>query len=151
MLQTKELFELTLSIAIHEIVDIGALPLGSRRIVPVTGGSFKGEKLRGKVLPGADWVIVEPDGSFRIDVRLTLETDDLEFIYMQYKGLFHAAPEVLKRYYQGEPIAEEEYYLRTTAHFEASAPQYRWLNHIITVGKGRQIKNGVAYRLYQVL
>jgi len=151
MLETEELFELTLNVGMSEIINVGELPLGSRRIVPVKGGSFVGSKLNGEVLPGTDWVLVEPDGSFRIDVRLTLKTDDSQFIYMQYTGFFHASPEVLARYYRGESIAEHEYYLRTRASFETSAPQYQWLNHIISVGKGRQTSNGVAYLFYHIL
>ena len=151
MLETEELFELTLDVAKHEAINIGALPIGSRRIVPVTGGRFEGRKLSGQVLPGADWVLVEPDGSFRIDVRLTLKTDDSKFIYMQYKGVFHATPEVLERFYLGEPLVDKEYYLRTRVSFETSAPKYQWLNHIVSIGKGRQIPNGVAYDLYHIL
>jgi hypothetical protein len=151
MLETEELFELSLSVGMSEMINVGELPLGGRRIVPVNGGSFRGSKLNGEVLPGADWVLVEPDGSFRIDVRLTLKTDELQFIYMQYNDFFHASREVLARYYRGEPLAEHEYYLRNRASFETSAPQYRWLNHIISVGKGRQTLNGVAYHLYHVL
>ncbi|MFT6100200.1 MAG: hypothetical protein ACJAYF_002752 [Arenicella sp.] len=88
MLETEELFELSLSVGMSEMINVGELPLGGRRIVPVNGGSFRGSKLNGEVLPGADWVLVEPDGSFRIDVRLTLKTDELQFIYMQYNGFF---------------------------------------------------------------
>jgi len=38
--------------------NLGAGPHGTRVIFPITGGSFEGDRLRGKVLPGgADWTI----------------------------------------------------------------------------------------------
>ena len=37
--------------------EIGSTPHGTLSIFPVTGGSFEGERLRGKVLAGGgDWV-----------------------------------------------------------------------------------------------
>ena len=42
---------------------LGTVPHGIRSIVPVTGGSFEGPRLRGKVLPGGgDWLLLRPDG-----------------------------------------------------------------------------------------
>ncbi|GAA6139260.1 DUF3237 domain-containing protein [Arenicella sp. 4NH20-0111] len=152
MLEAKELFEMTLQVSTEKMINIGALPHGGRRIVPISGGRFSGDRLNGRVLPGgADWVLVEPDGSFRIDVRLTLETDDSQSIYMQYDGLFYAEADVLERYYSGASISEDEYYLRTQARFETSASNYQWLNHIVSVGKGRKIDGGVSYQMYHVL
>ena len=42
---------------------ISKVPFGERRFIPITGGSFIGEKLSGDVLPGGeDWQLVRPDG-----------------------------------------------------------------------------------------
>ena len=41
---------------------IGAIPHGSRAIVPVIGGDFEGPRLRGKVVPGGgDWLLLRSD------------------------------------------------------------------------------------------
>ncbi|HEY7027624.1 MAG TPA: DUF3237 family protein, partial [Gemmatimonadales bacterium] len=43
--------------------DIGAVPRGGRVTFPITGGSFEGERLRGRVLPGGDdWTVKRSDG-----------------------------------------------------------------------------------------
>jgi hypothetical protein len=53
-------------------VEVGAVPSGNRRIFDVTGGSFEGPRLRGKILPsGADWLLLGSDGVGRLDVRAT--------------------------------------------------------------------------------
>jgi hypothetical protein len=61
--------------------------MGRRLIIPVVGGHVEGPKLRGKVLPGGtDWIMVRGDGSFHLDVRITLQTDDDHLIGMTYGG-----------------------------------------------------------------
>ena len=48
--------------------EIGSTPHGKLSIFPVTGGSFEGERLRGKVLAGGgDWVTAKADGTFELD------------------------------------------------------------------------------------
>ena len=38
--------------------NVGAGPHGTRTTFPITGGSFEGDRLRGKVLPGGDdWTV----------------------------------------------------------------------------------------------
>ena len=59
--------------------DIGDTPHGHRLVIPVTGGTFEGPRLRGTVRPGGgDWLLIRPDGTGELDVRGTLETDDRE-------------------------------------------------------------------------
>ena len=68
---------MVLRLATSATEDIGATPHGTLSIFPVTGGSFEGERLRGKVLAGGgDWVTAEADGTVKLDLRVTLETDD---------------------------------------------------------------------------
>ena len=61
--------------------NIGSIGV-NRVIVPVSGGTFDGPKLKGTVLPGADWIVRRPDGSSVLDVRIILQTDDAQKIYM---------------------------------------------------------------------
>jgi hypothetical protein len=53
-----------LEATVGEPLDLGDIAQGRRRIVPLTGGTFTGPDLNGKLLPGssADWQIVLPDG-----------------------------------------------------------------------------------------
>ena len=92
MIASRPLF--TLRIQLHPLQVVGATPLGQRRIVPVSGGDFAGERLRGTILPhaGSDWLLERADGSFQQDVRLTLETDDGALIGMTYRGVRHSSP-----------------------------------------------------------
>ena len=113
--------------------------LGTRRIVPVTGGTFEGPKLKGTALGGgADWIQVRPDGVSELSVRATLKTDDEQLISMAYRGLLLT------------PKGGEQYW-RTTPIFETGSAKYEWLNKIIAIGVGKTVPGKAAYSIYQVL
>ena len=58
-------FEARVTVATPQI--IGQSSRGLRRVVPITGGTFEGPRIRGRVVPGgADWQVVRPDGVLSI-------------------------------------------------------------------------------------
>src|SRR3546814_5275242 len=117
----------------------------------VTGGSFEGERLRGKVLPsGADWLIIRPDNGLVLDVRLVLETEAGELVYMTYTGRRTGSPEMLRRIAAGEVIEPGADYFRVAVSFETAAPSIAWLNDIIAVGTGYRVPAGPVYDIYEI-
>lgn len=149
-LSYQHLFDLT--IELHPILDLGATPAGQRRIVPVSGGRFIGDRLRGQIHPhaGSDLLLVRADGSFQQDVRLVLATDDNALILMTYRGIRHSSPEVARRIQRGEPVLPSDYYLRIAPFFETSATRYDWLNRIVTVASGERQPTGVRYEVFEI-
>jgi hypothetical protein len=150
-LSSRHLF--TLTIELHPIYDLGPTPQGHRRIVPVSGGKFHGDRLHGDILPhaGSDLLITRVDGAFQQDVRLALQTDDDALILMTYRGVRHSSPEVAARITRGEAVAPTDYYLRTSPFFETAAPKYDWLNRIVSVGVGERLPNGARYEVFEIL
>jgi hypothetical protein len=135
-----------------EMQQIGLTPHGARMIAPVTGGSFKGPKLNGELLPfGADWLLFRADGVGEIDVRLTFRTDDEAFLYCQYRGILAIQPDLMGKIQTGEDVDPSEYYFRITPIFETGSEKYQWLNNIVCVGVGKLSQNQVQYSLYQIL
>jgi hypothetical protein len=118
----------------HNVGSVGV----NRVIVPVSGGTFDGPKLKGTVLPGGDWIVRRPDGSSVLDVRIILQTDDAQKIYMQYRGISYT-PKDGPQYWRIVPV------------FETGAEKYTWLNNIIAVGVHRTLAGKVAYRIFQIL
>jgi Protein of unknown function (DUF3237) len=150
-LRSRPLF--TLTIELHPIEELGRTPAGNRRVFPVSGGGFTGERIRGIVLPvaGSDLLLSRPDGTSQQDVRMILRTDDGALILMTYRGVRHASPEVNDRIARGEPVAASEYYLRTAPFFETSSPKYSWLNKIVTIGVGERQPGYVVYQIFEIL
>jgi len=143
---------MTLQVVVPPPQKLGAVPYGTRVIAPISGGSFEGPRLRGKVLPGGcDWILVRPDGVFELDLRITLEADDGALIYMTSFGLRHGPPEVLAALARGESVDPSKYYFRTTPRFETGAPQYAYLNRLLAVASGDRRAGGPIYTIEEIL
>ena len=131
--------------------NLGETPLGRRRIIGITGGSFSGRRLSGKVLPGgADWQLIRADGVACLDARYTLECGDGALIYVNNKGLRHGSKEAMERLSRGEEVDPALIYTRTTPCFETSDARYAWLNKIVCVGTGARRAAAVELDFYEV-
>src|SRR5437660_9517511 len=119
-----------LEATVGEALELGEITEGRRRIVPLTGGTFAGPELNGKLLPGssADWQTVLPDGTALGDIRYTLQTNDGDLLYVQSRSVRHGDPEVLARLGRGEDVDPSEYTFRTSTRIETAAPDLAWLN-----------------------
>ena len=133
-------------------LDLGETAQGHRRIVPLTGGTFTGPELNGKLLPGAsaDWQIVLPDGTALGDIRYTLETDGGDLLYVQSRGVRHGSAEVLSRLGRGEDVDASEYTFRTSTRIESAAPHLDWLNKGVFISVAGRQATGVIYETYLV-
>jgi hypothetical protein len=133
-------------------LDLGGRPQGHRRIVPLTGGTFTGPELRGKLLAGAsaDWQTVLPDGTALGDIRYTLQTDAGDLLYVQSRGVRHGSAEVLARLARGEDVDASEYMFRTSTEIETAAAGLDWLNKGVFVSVGGRQATGVIYETYLV-
>ena len=150
MLQLRPLLKAEITLAAPQ--ELGDTPAGRRRIIPITGGRFDGERLRGRVLPGgADWQIIRPDGVADLDARYTLETSDGALIYVRNKGYRHGPAEVMERLKAGETVDPALYYMRTTPWFETASEKYRFLNRIVCVATGRRDPAGPVYEVFHIL
>ena len=132
-------------------LELGDVASGRRRIVPITGGTFEGPGIKGKVMPGgADWQIIRADGFSELDTRYTLETDKGQLIYVQNGGIRHAAPDVMKRLLAGEVVDPSLVYFRTVPTFETSSADLQWLTRAIFVGTGERYPDSVRIRFWRV-
>jgi len=65
----------------------GPTPFGERNIVPITGATFSGPKLHGKILPGGwDWQLSGKSGCFFIQANYMIQTDDGAIINVDNRG-----------------------------------------------------------------
>jgi hypothetical protein len=151
MIQTRHAFKIVLTVP--SIVDVGNTPMGARKIAHVSGGTFEGERLRGTVhaAPGGDWLLLRQDGVLTLDVRLTLETDDKQLIYMSYRGMRHGPKEVMERLGRGEAVDPSSYYFRAIPNFETASEKYSWLNRSLFVSTGSRQASGPTYEVFELL
>ena len=146
------LFEL--SATLERFDDLGDTPMGHRMMAVVGQGSgtISGDRVRGQILGGSggDWLLLRPDGTGQLDVRITIKTDDDALIYMRYEGI--VAGDAVPRVLRGEAVSPADYYFRTTPYFETSSAKYAWLNKIVAVGVGQcdLAKGWVGYKVYAI-
>ena len=144
---------MTLRVSVVSPQNIGAVPHGTRRTVPLSGGDFDGPRLRGRVLPqgSADWLLLRADGVLELDLRATLQTDDGALISMKSFGLRHGPPEVIAAIARGDAVDPALYYFRTTPRFETAHASYTFLNRIVAVATGDRRAEGPVYEIHEVL
>ena len=130
---------MTLFLSTAPVQNIGAGPHGSRLTFPIAGGSFDGDRLRGKVLPGGDdWVVKRADGVLELDLRITLETDDSALIHMTFEGI-------------RDDAAPGGSYFRTLPRFETADAKYSFLNRLLAVGTGEIHADGPVHVIEEFL
>ena len=150
---TKPLFDM--HITLKDMCDFGESHVGRRLLFDVKSGYFEGQNIKGVLREsGGDWMLQHPDGSFTLDVRLTLVTEDDAFIYMNYRGRMvipdEMKPQVLTSHLRQERD-KEHYYLRTLIMFETASSKYQYLNEMVAVAHGYLTQAGVSYHVMEVL
>lgn len=143
------LYESTL--AITGGAPVGRGPFGERYIGEGGEGTFEGARLRGRMRPGgsADWIAMT-DTYAHLDVRLTFETHDGAFIYVQYGGKLELTERV-RSALAGEGGTDfGEQYFFITPRMQTGDPRYWWVNNVVCVGEGRLLPGRVDYRVFEV-
>jgi hypothetical protein len=139
----------TFEVKLGALLDLGDSQWGRRRVVPIVGGSFDGERLRGEVLAGgADWQVLHADGMITVDTRYTLRTHDGALVYLTTQGVRHGPPQVLARLAAGEVVDPAEYYFRLFLRFETGHLDYLWLGRTLGVASAARSADAVRYQAY---
>jgi len=112
-------------------------PQGTRTIVQINGGRFEGARLKATVqTPAGDWITNRADGSYKLDVRITLRTDDGALILVTYNGI-------------GQTTAQGAT-LRAAPLFETGDQRYTWLTRLQAVAIGERVGTDVKYDVFAV-
>ncbi|HKU22212.1 MAG TPA: DUF3237 domain-containing protein [Terriglobales bacterium] len=119
------------------------------------GSWLSGPGIKAKIInPSGDWARVMPGGQIRVDVRLTLETEDAQIIFMSYNGIVQLKDDALQRLMRGEAITAQDAYFVIAPTFETRSEKYSWLNGVQAVGKMVSFQRGndshVQYEVFRV-
>jgi len=112
-------------------------PQGTRTIVPIVSGRFEGPRVKASVMaPSGDWITNRADGTYRLDVRLTLRTDDGALILVTYNGIGQTTDKGAS--------------LRAAPLFETGDSRYAWLTRLQAVAIGERVGTTVSYDIYEL-
>lgn len=138
--RTEFVYEAVVDIA--PTLPLGDSPLGERRMVPITGGSFQGPRIRGTVLPGgADRQLIRKDGVRQLDALYEMQAEDGAVITVRNRVLID------------DPAGGPRYAFST---LEITAPEgpHAWLNRAVYVGTLNSLRPGresVLVRVFKVI
>lgn len=131
--------------------EMGVSPAGTRRIIPIVGGSVSGPLLKGRVLNvGADWQTVQSGGLAQLDARYAIEAEDGAVIEVVSLGIRHASEDVSRRIAGGEDVPPTDYYMRTFVRLESGHPGYDWVNRSLFLATGGKVGTTVRLSVYRV-
>lgn len=147
ILETRWLMTLTGSIPEPVVIS------PSLMIFNVLDARIESPRINARILsPSGDWVQVQANGDWRLDVRLLMQADDGSPIYTQYNGIVRMDPALARRIADGEEIPGDQIYFRSAPYFQTPSAKYGWLNSILAIGKMRSFGGGkVVYDVFEVL
>lgn len=115
-------FVVQLRVHIDSAYTVGHTPHGKRIVIPITGGTFEGPRLKGTILPGgADYQLATTDGKrTELEAIYSIQTNDGTCIHVRNRGLVYDD--------------HSSYYFMAAPQFEAPADSpYAWLNNALYV------------------
>lgn len=120
-------FVMQLRVTLDNAYSVGETQHGRRNVIPITGGTFEGPRLKGTILNGgADYQLSNSDGSrTELEAIYSIKTDDGVFIHIRNRGVIATGKDE-----QGRP----SFYFKAAPQFEApNDSPYAWLNNAIYV------------------
>lgn len=139
-------FVMQLNVTLGAPYSVGETPQGRRTVIPLTGGTFEGPRLKGTIIDGgADYQLASLDGKrTSLEAIYSIKTDDGIYIHIRNRGIICTGTDA-----NGAP----QFYFKAAPQFEAPADSpYAWLNNAIYVCQPvfSQQGEGIALKVWVV-
>ena len=144
-----------LHLQLGKATDVGQTgPAGLRRVVPVLGGTLEGTgstaSLKGKILPGADYQIIRPDGFTEIDAHYIVQMENGDLLYLTNRGMRHGPPELIAKLNAGEAVDQSKIYFHTIISVETAAKALDWMSRSILISVGERQPSEAVIHVYRL-
>ena len=118
-------FALQLKVTLGEAYGIDNTQHGRRTIIPITGGTFEGPKLKGTIINGGADYQLNTETRTELEAIYCIRTDDGINIHVRNRGIIYNGKDA-----EGNPT----FYFRAAPTFEAPTDsKYAWLNNALFV------------------
>lgn len=137
-------------------VELGTMSGGTKRIIPITGGTFQasnadGEAVSGTILPGgADFQTLRSATSTELLAKYAVRMSDGECVEIDNFGIRTASEEDIASLVAGEPVPSERVYFRCVPKL-AGTGAWAWLSDRIFIGSGQRYPDRVEVDVFEVL
>ena len=127
---------------------------GLRRLVSILGGTLEGPgmgtPLKGKILPGADYQMIHPDGFTEIDAHYVVQLESGDLLYITNRGMRHGPADVIAKLNAGEAVDQSRIYFRTIVTVETASKPLAWMGRSIFVCRGERQPNEAVIHVYRL-
>lgn len=138
-------YAFTLRVTLGEAFGVGEMSHGNRFVIPITGGTFEGENLKGTIIPGgADYQLQDQKRNrTELEAIYCIRTDDGVSIHVRNRGII----------WNGKDAeGHDQFYFRTAPQFEAPADsKYDWMNNsLFLCTVGGWMEGGIVLDIWRV-
>jgi hypothetical protein len=148
-LQLRHFADLAVQVGVP--IEVGTTPRGRRRMIPILGGTARGDGWTARVLPGgADYQVVVSDSRAELEAHYVLETDAGERIYVRNHAIRVAPPEVTAALLRGEPVDPSRVYFRCIPTLETASAALGWINDRLFAGSGQRLPDEVRMTFHEL-
>jgi hypothetical protein len=142
-------FFATLEVQVAAPIEVGRTPQGMRRIIPITGGTARGNGWTGRVLnAGADFQRIVGDTLAELQAQYVVETDAGDRLYVHNTAIRHAPADVTARLIAGEKVDPAQVYFRCLPRLETGSEAFAWVNDRLFVGTGVRLPDCVQLNFF---
>lgn len=140
-----------LSVRVGSPVELEASARGSRRLIPILGGTISGRDFTGRILPlGYDDQLIRTDRVADLHAEYAIEFGDGSRAMVTNVGVRVADAEVTAALLRDEPVPAERVYFRTTPRIACGADRWAWLSEVVFLGCGMRRPGVVDMDFYIV-
>lgn len=143
-----------LRVKVHNALPVGGADDGEGlHFAQISGGTFDGPRLKGRVLSGGgDWwhgrgLVVRLDARYVIEAELEHGFAAVDVVN---RGIWRTSEDVFARMIAGESVSEDELYYRTAFVFQTEHPELQWLTESQFIGYARAESGDVVIRVFRL-
>ncbi|GAA2047804.1 DUF3237 domain-containing protein [Williamsia deligens] len=145
-------FTTRLTVEVAPPVDLGDLPSGHRRVVPIVGGRAAGPSVNGVIRPaGADMQTLRAPDLMDLDAEYLIDTDDGAVVAVRNRGVRVASPEDTAALLRGDPVPAERVHFRTVPVLLSDHPDWTWLARTVFVATALRHPDVVEVDVFAVI
>lgn len=145
-------FFATFSVQVDAHLEIGTTLEGHRRIVPITGGTVRGPRISGKILPGgADFQVAQAPDLVLLEANYAVELDDGDRIYVTNRGIRSGLPSDMTAVAEAQPVDPRRLYFRCTPRLHATSSARAWLDRSVFVATGERHPDHVELNVFRLI
>ncbi len=140
----------TVTAFVSSPVELGRTREGSRRIIPIDGGTLRGPAGDGEILPGgADFQLIRSETTTELLAKYAIRMGDGGCVNVDNFGIRTASADDISALIAGRPVPPERVYFRCVPRLSGTG-RWAWVDDRVFLGSGRRYPDRVEVDIFEV-